>query len=162
MIKYIKGDLFDHLFSDTNYDKIIVPHIVNNIGVMGAGFVVPLAKHFPKNRSAYISNHKLFNLGEVMYYYDKNVLIANMFAQDGISSRSSGNRKLVNDKPIRYGALALCMNYIAYEINHTYRYYNVGIFAPKFGSGLAMGDWGIIEGLIDELWGDFDVKIFEL
>jgi len=76
-----------------------------------------------------------------------------MFAQDGIYSTH-------NKKPIRYDSLKDCMLKIAYYISDLQEKSKVVISAPMFGSGLAGGDWQIIEKMIKEIWSSIDVIVY--
>jgi hypothetical protein len=68
-----------------------------------------------------------------------------------------------NKRPLNY--LALCRSmlsvskYIKEKINTDQ---SVQIHAPKFGSGLAGGNWGFISDLIDDIWSDFQVFIYDI
>jgi hypothetical protein len=37
---------------------------------------------------------------------------------------------------------------------------NIEIHAPKFGSGLAGGNWNFISDLIEDIWGKYNVFIY--
>ena len=43
-MQYKIGNLFDHEFAFN--ERVMIPHIVNNIGKWGSGFVIPLGKTF--------------------------------------------------------------------------------------------------------------------
>jgi hypothetical protein len=136
---------------------------VNDISVMGSGFVVPLYTKWPIVKQLY---HKWdMSLGKTQIIIveenleGNDIFVANMCAQSGICSKSTGPRSKVNSKPIRYASLVRCMedvaNYVrAYKIDH--------IVAPMFGSGLAGGSWSTIEELIEEIWGDLNVTVCRL
>lgn len=55
MIQYIKGDLFAALFQTEWERNILIPHVCNNKKVFGAGFVIPLKKHFPIVEKKYLT-----------------------------------------------------------------------------------------------------------
>jgi hypothetical protein len=159
-MQYHQGDLFK--FVDSLNGSVMVSHIVNDANVMGSGFVIPLYTKWPIVKQLY---HKWdMSLGKTQIIIVKEdeeseVFVANMCAQSGICSKSTGPRSKVNSKPIRYASLVRCMedvaNYVrAYKIDH--------IVAPMFGSGLAGGNWSTIEELIEEIWGDLNVTICRL
>lgn len=162
-INYQKGDLFKHLPAK----NWIIPHIVNTRGVMGAGFVLPLKKSFPQAEEIYLQVAKMpcgLRLGHNSYAMDIkdnkiNGVIVNMVAQHGVISSS-------NPKPIRYAALTECMQrlvkFATYELDHVAGGWE--IVAPKFGSGLAGGNWDYIEELINEIWigNNIPVTVYEL
>ena len=84
-IKYIVGDLFAPIAANPN--KIVIPHICNDIGAWGAGFVVPLGKHFSKAKERYSDwvnkrwkNSGIpFKLGETQYVrINEQITVMNM------------------------------------------------------------------------------------
>jgi O-acetyl-ADP-ribose deacetylase (regulator of RNase III) len=136
-IKYIKGDATRPI-GDGN--KLIV-HCCNNIGAWGLGFVLALNKRWKEPHDAYIAwseDKSLFKLGEVQFVeVEKDIVVANMIGQHGIGSYG-------DKKPIRYDAIDEGLQKISkFALEHNY-----SIHAPKFGSGLAGGDWKVIEELI--------------
>lgn len=135
MINYIEGDLFAAIKAKPANTPIIVPHICNNKGGWGAGFVVPLGKHYPAAKANYLRSK--MRLGSVGFTQCNNVLICNMVAQE-----------LGGDRPLYYNHLARCMDKVAYKMGG----YPYEIHAPAFGSGLAGGDWDIIKELIEDCW----------
>jgi hypothetical protein len=160
-INYIEGDLFALL--PENETHIFIPHIVNNIGRWGSGFVVPLGKKWPEAEAAYRSQPKL-ELGDVDFVKVReedgnlgNIWVCNMVGQNGVVGPD-------NPKPIKYSALVRAMNEVgkaARGFRHRTAYGDVAIHAPKFGSERACGKWDHIEELIYELWDDIDVTIYE-
>lgn len=154
MITYRVGDLFEHI---PDNETVLIPHITNNIGAWGSGFVLPLSKKYPEAEAAYRAYQP--ELGTVQRVkVGDHVWVYNMCAQHGIRSKSTGPRSAINNKPIRYASLCDCMRKVA--VGHNPDYYK--IYAPKFGSDRSGGTWEFIEELIDEIWGEFDVTIFTL
>jgi O-acetyl-ADP-ribose deacetylase (regulator of RNase III) len=143
-IKYEEGDLFAAI---AKLKKIIaIPHVCNNQGAWGAGFVVPLAKTFPLAKQRYyhmLKQHGL-ELGDVHYSHipDTRIVVANMIAQT-----------LGGERPLYYNMLAKCMDDISRMLeSEGTRKNNIEIHAPAFGSGLAGGRWDIIAELIEDCW----------
>jgi hypothetical protein len=66
--------------------------------------------------------------------------------------------------PIRYWALTRCMMYVAHKMQKGVDLYADEIWCPKFGAGLAKGNWDYIETLINEIWVDagIPVTVFEI
>ena len=171
-IRYVKGDLFDALpvYHGISLDrKILIPHICNDIGGWGSGFVVAVSKYCvgPENdyrnwfkgepsSHAHISN-KTFGLGETQLSHCKSAYIANMVAQHKTITKGES-------VPIRYSALVRCMMYVQYKMKQTDVLTAQEIWCPKFGSGLAKGKWDFIEALIKEIWVDsgIPVTVFEI
>lgn len=154
-IKYNKGDLFGPVAKLA--EPVIIPHICNDVGAWGAGFVVPLGRCYPQARTKYLEwfNHRLpndFALGEtqlVQVRQDSPIVVANMIGQHKIGF-----------KAIRYIQLGKCLEHVAGFAMAT----NSQIHAPMFGAGLAGGDWNIVEELINESWimRGIDVTIYYL
>lgn len=148
-IVYRKGDLFEGIKSFKN--KIVIPHVVNIRNKMGSGFVIPLAKHFPEAKASYHSFCARFDepadlFGRVdLAECSETIKVANMFAQD-----LGGNR------PLQYNYLSQCMEFVAHR---TY-FSEATIVAPKFGAGLAGGNWNFIHDLIYDCWIRRGIPVF--
>lgn len=159
--------------------KVIIPHVCNNIGGWGKGFVNALTETFGgflresyvawhkqdakkidiiEEASGFSSNHSPweFGLGAVQFVdVGHNIVIANMVAQHGL--KQFGYTSLTNRPPIRYGALVDCMRKVAdlaWAENG-----NAEIHCPKFGSDLAGGSWSEIEKMIEEIWCDENIPV---
>lgn len=157
-VNYVQGDLFKLLPYTTQPHKFIC-HICNNMGRWGSGFVVPLARKWSQTQKAYLDwyfgtyqdgQYKEFKLGEWQPINVEQsteqiggIYVANMIAQNGVVSPD-------NPKPIRYVALAKCMDEIGEFIANSGR--ATEIHSPMFGAGLAQGNWDFIEELIYECW----------
>ena len=154
MIKYVHGDLFSHVKKSKK--QVVVPHIVNNVGLWGSGFVIGVSDHYPGAEKSYRSKRQL-ELGDVDYYTCDNITVANMVAQNGV--KGYAKVPMYNDpKPIRYAALCECMGWV-----HTYcKTWGCEIHAPMFGADRAGGNWSFISELIDEIWRDISVTIYYL
>lgn len=161
-LNYVTGDLFDKITTN-----IVIPHVCNNLGVWGSGFVIPLGKRFPEAKFHYkgwfekreTSEYLIpFELGRTQFVeVASGIHVANMVAQLGVQTPT-------NFKPIKYLHLANCMQ----QVGQMARLYNYKIICPLFGSGLAGGDWDFIEELIKELWSHtvgnspLDVTVYQL
>lgn len=178
-MKYVKGDLFDVL--DQTTKSVVIPHITNDIGAWGSGFVVALSNRWPYkdekgniNQCSPEAQYRLNDpvLGEAHLampecrQHDEDtrsvIYVANMCAQTGIMGMSTGPRSKVNKKPIRYEALSACMTQVSVWVQSMK---NIGmdtmILAPKFGSLRAGGDWKVIEKMIQDIWDNHEVVIVE-
>jgi hypothetical protein len=86
--------------------------------------------------------------------YLHELIFANMIAQNGTISQN-------NPRPLNYEALVKCMvdvrNYIQSSDKD-----KVQIHCPKFGSGLAGGNWSFIKDIIDDVWKNNIVYIYTL
>lgn len=144
-------------------NSVIIPHICNNVNLFSAGFAAQIAEKFPIVKENFHLLGKKAILGNVQHIlvahnksYGHKLYISNMIAQNGI-------RGLKNPRPINYGALARCMEDVKNFASQLLRQEDitkVQIHAPKFGSGLAGGDWNFIENLIEDIWNSIEVYIY--
>lgn len=136
-INYVKGDATKPI-GDGNK---IIPHCCNDENRWGAGFVLAISKRWYAPELAY-RKRKNYNLGDVDFIRVENdIIIANMIAQKGIKCDENGI------PPIRYDALRTAL----IEVNQHAILTGSSIHAPRFGAGLAGGDWNIIESIIKEV-----------
>lgn len=143
-LAHISGDVTN--ISPNN--NTIIPHICNDQGLWGRGFVLALDRKWPEPKMAY-THKSQFKLGSVgIVKVDDNIHVANMIAQH----RTGRNRPR---PPIRYGYLTDAMRQVA----KLCREHKADIACPKFGSGLAGGNWHIIEQMIYEIWIDNNIKV---
>lgn len=148
-----------------NGSSVIVPHVCNNIDAFGAGFASGITKHYPIVKENYhmLGSHFLKNnLGYTQFVevakdntYGHKLIFANMIAQNGTISKS-------NSRPLNYYALVKSMVSVMSYIKNNFQENPVQIHAPKFGSGLAGGDWRFIEALIIDIWGSVPVFIYDI
>lgn len=167
-INIIKGDLFDNIEqvvrAGNNGSSVIVPHVCNNIDLFGAGFAAETARHYPIVKENYHLLGKTFlqnNLGYVQFVevlndkkYEHKLVFANMIAQNGIINKTS------NPRPLNYLALVKSMMNIKQYISQNFEY-NVQIHAPKFGCGLAGGNWHFVQELIADIWPNIPTHIYD-
>jgi len=134
MIKYIKGDATYPI-----KDNAIIAHVVNDIGKWGSGFVLAISKKWYTPEEQYRRTIK-YILGDIQnIQVESNIVVVNLIAQHGIYNK---NNKL----PIKYDALRNCLK----KLNEYAIKMKMSIHMPKIGSGLARGNWEIIEKIINE------------
>jgi hypothetical protein len=170
-INYISNiDIFDsahqRITAGPNGSTVIIPHVCNNVNAFGAGFAGAIANKYPSVKENYHLLGNNMKLGHVQFIsvkkdktYDHEIIFANMIAQNGIIDSHK------NPRPINYAALVQCMLSVK-----TYKQQlmlhkdttNVEIHAPKFGSGLAGGNWDFISLLIQDIWSDTNISIYTL
>ena len=168
----IYGDLFNCITQRVN-DKnigssIVVPHVCNNIDLFGAGFAAKIAEKFPIVKENYHMLGKTFlknNLGYSQFIkvyedqkYNHQLFVVNMIAQNGIKNPT-------NHRPLNYAALVKCMINVSQFIISNYsigtKTEKIEIHAPKFGCGLAGGNWNFVQDLISDIWGKYSVFIYD-
>jgi hypothetical protein len=149
--------------------SIVVPHVCNNIDLFGAGFAEAVANRYPEVKANYHLLGQSFlrnNLGHVQFIevmhnkkYGHKLVFANMIAQNGVRNKS-------NFRPLNYIALAKSMHSVAIYIkgmaasNKDYAS-KWTIHCPKFGSGLAGGNWNFISDMIADAWRDTPVYVYQ-
>ena len=140
-INYVEGDLFEGIKKSKCKGTIFIPHVCNDKGAWGAGFVLPLAKYFPQARESYLKCGPVLGLVDYVTIVDKtknhiDYIICNMVAQT-----------LGGERPLFYNHLVKCMEKVRQCLD-------IGdeIHAPQFGAGLAGGNWHFIEKLIEDCW----------
>ena len=146
---------------------VFVPHVCNNIDLFGAGFAAQVADKYPSAKTNYHLLGKNF-LSKNMGYsqvlkvkenekYKHKLYIVNMIAQNGVRSYD-------NNRPLNYYGLVKSMVMLAQFIETNTGFLNktenVEIHCPKFGSGLAGGNWSFINDLIDDIWSKYPVFIY--
>lgn len=152
----------DRIHSGNLGCTVIVPHVCNNINGFGAGFAGDVSLSYPivKNNFHLLGNraklgHTQFVFADSDTIYKHSIIFANMIAQNGVISKT-------NSRPLNYAALVYCMANVKAYISDLLKNTDsqVEIHAPKFGSGLAGGNWLFIQELIADIWGDFQVFIY--
>lgn len=151
----------------SNGSTVLVPHVCNNINAFGAGFAGQVSSEYPYVKANF---HLLANkakLGTVQFVetyiepvYKHKIIFANMIAQNKtISSK--------NPRPLNYGALVYCMSQVRTYIKELQKKSDsdssrIEIHAPRFGCGLAGGNWEFVSDLIKDIWIDIPVFIYIL
>lgn len=143
---------------------VFVPHVCNNIDLFGAGFAAAVASHYPEVKTNYhllgknfLSNN--FGYSQILMVdeepkYRHKLFFVNMIAQNGVKGYN-------NPRPLNYFALSQSMYKLSHFIHKNFNNINdVEIHCPKFGSGLAGGNWEFISDLIDDIWAKFFVMIY--
>lgn len=147
----------------------ILPHICNSSGIASSGVIVPIFRKFPNARTVYndwydTTQHYCefteeeipWLLGETQFVEsDDEWIVANMLAQ-----KSPGLYQRINGKtypPIRLEALAECMNRVA----DVARKLKASIVTPLFGTLRAGSSKEVIVPMIEDIWADLDVYIYE-
>lgn len=156
-------DILNISISRTSTHNIIIPHVCNNANAFGAGFAGYISLKYPhiKENFHLLGKAKLGYTQFIDLYHNKTtnnkIVIANMIAQNGLINKT-------NSRPLNYYSLCTCMNtvknYIK-EMSYADQSNQTEIHAPKFGSGLAGGDWRFISCLIKDIWDNISVYIYQ-
>lgn len=169
--KYSNDDIFDIIESrisgGNSGSTVFVPHVCNNIDLFGAGFAAQVGEKYPDVKANYHMLGKNFLTKNMGYsqivktkedkLYKHKLYFVNMVAQNGIRSHN-------NPRPINYYGLVKSMVALAKFIDSNTGFLNkteqVEIHCPKFGSGLAGGNWLFISDLIKDIWGKYPVIVY--
>ena len=162
-IRNVQSDIFEPIKSlahaQNSGSTVVVPHVCNNIGLFGAGFAAAISKNFPIVSTNFELLGKKTKLGYVQYvsvfkdsFYGHEIIFANMIAQNGTINRS-------NPRPLNYEALFKCMLDVRNFIHQSDKE-KIEIHCPKFGSGLAGGNWIFINDLIRDIWKGISVTVY--
>lgn len=149
MIHYIKGDL---LRSDCQ----VIVHGCNCFCTMGSGIARQVKEMFPRAYGADLKTVKgdPSKLGTYTYAdYSKEespLFIINAYTQFDYGRDSS---KVY----LKYEALTSALKDIKANFNPSLK-----LGMPKIGCGLAKGDWNKVEKIIEEIFDDRDVYVYEL
>lgn len=148
MIKYVKGDLL-------NAEQNIIVHQVNCQGVMGSGVAKAIRAKYPEAYRRYFQMYRAsfdsrFSdplLGQAQLITIDDKTIVNLFGQDNYLPRGITHTS--------YDALVIGFNEIKSSTKED-------LAMPKIGCGLGGGDWKIVSAIIESVFDDRDVYIYEL
>jgi O-acetyl-ADP-ribose deacetylase (regulator of RNase III) len=136
-LTYVKGDAT----RPAGDGPKVIPHLVNDIGAWGAGFVLAVSRRWPAPEAAYRSWSRQadFGLGMVQpVNVGGAIWVMNMVGQHGVGCGPNGS------PPIRYDALQICLRKVARFASEK----GASVHCPKFGTALAGGSWDRIEPLV--------------
>lgn len=165
-ITYYTSDIFltslERITATNNSSNVIVPHVCNNVGLFGSGFASAISHRFPIVKENFTLLGNKTKLGYVQYVSvlkdkisENELVFANMIAQNKTISNN-------NKRPINYEALVKSMINVREYANDISKFKDstVEIHCPKFGSGLAGGNWNFIENLIQDIWSSLRVCVY--
>lgn len=144
-IIYKKGNLFDG-------DEKYIAHGCNAQGAMGSGFAGELKKRYPDAVNTYKTFYSVFGLklGDVINHFERKNKVAIFHC---ITQETYGKTGF----HVSYDAIRECMMKIDLRVQH-----DVHVAMPQIGSGLAGGDWNIIEKIIEENSNGFQPVVYIL
>lgn len=162
MITYVKGDVTEPVEKPA-----IIAHVVNDVGLFGAGVAAAIAKKYPQARDQYLRWFQNFDLnqGDIRFclvdgkesYQTQSVWICHMVSQVGVISAE-------NTQPFKIESLDICLGMLSHRISCVR---NVGPFIPsvhmpRVGMGLGgWKDWTAIENLIEKHLASFEVFVYD-
>ncbi len=144
-VEIVKGCIFE-AFKKREIDYLV--HQVNCIGVMG-GLAGEIKRRYPGVYDAYV---EYINEASSSVFGDFLQLgkIVNIFGQDGVGTHK---------RQTKYGALAEGL--ISWRDECLCGKEVIG-FPYKIGCGLGGGDWAVVSELIEFIFRNYTVKIYQL
>ncbi len=149
-IRFVRGDATAPVGDGLK----IIAHVCNDIGAWGKGFVLAVSRRWSRPEEAYREwfaggAKDGFALGQVqLVQVDPSIWVANMIGQRGIRRSASG-------PPIRYEALAQCLDQVAEKALEL----DASVHMPRIGCGLAGGEWSQVERLVQDNLSDRGVPV---
>lgn len=141
----------------------ILPHICNDIGAWGSGYVVALSARWPEPERRYrefcaAQDDKTLPLGLVMpVQVEEDIVVMNMIAQNETIR--------TNSKPIDYEALFTCLSKV-YKYCLVRMHRNPTVHMPRIGCDRARGKWDVVEALVYSAFTNVrlpvDVTVYDL
>lgn len=145
-IKYVKGDLLEA-------PEQILLHSCNSLGVMGAGVAKLIRQKWPKAYQDYLDEYNSYGLplGSIVPSKQPDgKIILNAITQDTIGKTGVH---------VSYWAIAN----VIYQLDQRFVVKDSKVVAmPMIGSGLAGGDWTIIEAIIENTAVNFQPVVYHL
>ena len=156
MITFKHGDV-------TTAESGVIAHVVNNIGLFGAGVAKAIADKWPEVKRDYLHwkgmNNRFhpFSLGHIklskVSNLSQDITVAHLLAMNGVKAQWNPN-------PLDMEALKDCLESVMDVCDSC----GFDLHMPKIGSGLAGGNWDeifeIIKGL-DEIY-NVNITVWEL
>jgi hypothetical protein len=155
MIHYVIGNACEPCVPYDHNNQAAILHIVNNRGGWGRGFVLALSKKWPITAQAYRNaDYSLGRSSAVLV--EPGLWVVNMSAQNGYASAE-------NPRPLRYDALATCLETVRDTFKQTDSTgTKTTLHCPRIGCGLAGGNWETVKVLLLEYLENFDVYVYDL
>ena len=167
-INYVVGNAIEPI-GDSN--KLVV-HCCNALGFMGAGIAAAIRQKWPhvyKDYSKFCKKSEDYPsclLGEVQFVKaEDGIVIANIIGQNDCGPTIIGD---VSIPPVDYRALEVGFAKIKKSIIEGQRKSPdakvVTIHMPRIGCGLAGGEWGFIELILDSVFGNtnWEITVYDL
>jgi len=151
MLHYLIGDATSPIKKPA-----LLPHVVNDMGRWGSGYVISLSK---KDKTPEHMYHHWYSeengdlpLGAVQLCpYVDGCTVANMVAQHD-------TRTINGVPPVRYEALRQALKSVFYHAKEN----NLTVHLPRIAGVRSGGDWTKIETIIKEEMGDVETYVYTL
>jgi len=144
MVHYKKGNLLEAT-------QDIIAHGCNCSGGFGRGVAGQIAKKWPAVKAAYFRQYNAFGwkLGFTQYVDVGDKIIVNCGTQEKYFPLGVCHAN--------YAAIHAAMN----EVRDYAKQKGLSIAIPKIGAGLAGGDWNDIRNILEEVFFEYNVTVYE-
>lgn len=150
MIIYKKGDLLEA-------PEDIIAHGCNAVGGFGSGVAGQIAKKYPEAKYSYKNEHEYGSLQ--LGYIDVVTIRENLKVQKRIINCVTQQEYLPRGIcHANYDAINECMLKVK---RYAKAMGNLSIAIPKIGCGLAGGDWQIVEKILEVVFYDYNITVYE-
>jgi O-acetyl-ADP-ribose deacetylase (regulator of RNase III) len=149
-IQYIIGDAT----APVGKGNKIIPHVCNEVGKWGKGFVLAISRRWPQPRLQYMKDRaaQSLKLGTAnLVQVERMIWVANMIAQPDIRAHDGV-------PPIRYDALSECLKQLGFHAHQL----GASIHMPRIGCGLDGGEWEKVEPLIRDTLPRTQIFVYDL
>lgn len=150
MLKVIKGNLFELV-----PEKCIIAHGCNAQGVMGSGFAKQIKVRYPTAYNYYIQAFKTTKrlkgkdwLGRLIAVNENGHYIINAITQEFYG----------RDNNFKYVSYKAVMNSMA-KVAKLSKKYNLPVYFPFIGGGLANGDRNVLMAIFEEVFEDVEAYL---
>lgn len=138
----------------TQHENGVLVHCVNDIGFMGAGIALAIAKKWPIVKEEYVSwseeYHPFFALGYIQNIkVSKTLWVCNLFGQRGIS-------KFHGMAPVRYQSIMEGL----FRLRDFMEEKGLKeVVSGRMSAGLAGGSWNVIEKIFNKVFENSDINV---
>jgi hypothetical protein len=151
MLHYLIGDATSPIKTPA-----LLPHVVNDKGLWGSGYVISLSKKDNRPEHLYLNWHdqekKDLPLGAVQICpYISGCTVANMVAQHDV-------RSINGVPPVRYSALKQALTSVFYHAKKN----GLTVHMPRIAGVRSGGDWDKIEEIIEETMDGVETYVYTL
>lgn len=153
MITQRTGDLIEFAQNTAApYSKVVIAHVCNNLGLMGKGFAKQVAETFPEVAERFKRAKPAFQSTLILPSRSPSIYISNMVCMNGLFHRINNPAPLCND------SLKECLRQTKVYAKDL----GAQVHMPRIGSGLARGDWNTIRGIIEDVFGESEVFVWDI
>lgn len=154
MIRYVSGDATQPQTDGGTYPIIV--HVVNDMGLWGAGFTAALTRRFgPFMQQRYRSWWCMENaaLGSVYIDVQGPVAVAHLMAQHGVGR---------SQQRVVYPALDVALTQLPKVCDAKLGARALSFHMPRIGCGLGGGSWAEVEPILNRTLPGFPITVYDL